>query len=357
MKCRISACGIVSPQIQDSNGTLLIPVQESVSDRLTCHEPDYRQLINPLQLRRMPRILKMGLAAAQICLRQAPGLNPDAVLVGTGLGCLDNLEKFLLDMIDTDEQVTSVLPFISSTHNAVAAQIAMVHKIHGYNQTYCHRGFSFESALLDALMLIEDGQALNALVGGIDECTSDFVLLHRYLGDWKSPVSSNDLLKEDTPGTIAGEGSVFFMLSAIPAEEKGVSVAGVHTFCLPGGANAEQIREEAVAFLHNLRYKPSDIDLLVTGMNGDNRFDFAYANLMSVFSVDMPVVAFKHLCGEYYTASAFALWVGYSIMLRPQLIPSVLIRGTPPDYVRRLLIHNQIRNEEHAFILMEYEKA
>ena len=69
-----------------------------------------------------------------------------ALLLVPDLGCLDNLEKFLMEVINNNEHVTSVLPFINSTHNAVAAQISMLLKNHNYNVTYCHRGFSFESA-------------------------------------------------------------------------------------------------------------------------------------------------------------------------------------------------------------------
>ena len=117
--------------------------------------PIIKTLINPILLRRMPRILKMGLAAAQLCINRSGGINPDGIIVGTGLGCLDNLEKFLMEVIDNQEHITSVLPFINSTHNAVAAQISMLLKNQNYNVTYCHRGFSFESALLDAMMLIQ----------------------------------------------------------------------------------------------------------------------------------------------------------------------------------------------------------
>ena len=103
------------------------------------------------------------------------------------LGCLHNLEQFLTEMLNNNEHITSVLPFINSTHNAVASQIAMMLKNHNYNMTYCHRGFSFESALQDALMHLEEKQAEHVLVGGIDECTDDFMHLYGYLDYWKPP--------------------------------------------------------------------------------------------------------------------------------------------------------------------------
>jgi len=182
MQAYITSIGNISPQNTLEGDYFPDELVGQESNCLACIEPDYRNLINPIQLRRMPRILKMGLASSQTCIKRSPVENPDAIIVGTGLGCLENLEKFLYSVLNDNEHILSVLPFINSTHNAVAAQIAMLLKNNNYNVTYCHRGFSFESALSDALMLIRENEANHVLVGGIDECTKDFIHLHNYLG-------------------------------------------------------------------------------------------------------------------------------------------------------------------------------
>ena len=41
------------------------------SIRLSCIEPDYKDFIDPKMIRRMSRIIKMGVAAAIDCLQQA----------------------------------------------------------------------------------------------------------------------------------------------------------------------------------------------------------------------------------------------------------------------------------------------
>lgn len=344
---------MISPQPTCYAADFPAEVTESVADRLICVEPDYRQHINPIQLRRMPRILRMGLAAAQICLNRANNISPDAIIVGTGLGCLDNLEKFLLEVLDNDEHITSVLPFINSTHNAVAAQIAMLLRNHNYNITYCHRGFSFESALQDALMLIEEKQAKNVLVGGIDECTDDFVKLHGYLGYWKKPLSNLRLLDDQSSGTIAGEGSAFFVISGERSPDHPTAVIeGVHTFFAPQPFEQHYVAQEIDRFLHASGTRLQEIDAVMLGVNGDSVYDKTYRTLWDNYFPDhTEYMYYKHLCGEYYTASAFALWLG-SVVLGNQIPDMARLTRKSSRQVRKLLLYNHFRNTEHSLILL-----
>jgi len=357
MKAYITSTGIISPQETHKGEDFPGSIREEVSNRLVCMEPDYRELINPLQLRRMPRILKMGLAAARLCINRSGGINPDGIIVGTGLGCLDNLEKFLLDVLDNHEHITSVLPFINSTHNAVAAHIAMLLQNHGYNLTYCHRGLSFESALDDALMNLEEKKASHILLGGIDETTNDFRLLHSYLGYWKKPISNLLLLEDKSPGSIAGEGSAFFMLSSVPARDHHAVVDGVHTFITTDTAREGDIIPEIDLFLKKHDTDKQDISVLLTGMNGDADFDLIYKKLSrDYFSVHTGLAYYKNLCGEYYTSSSFALWLA-SVILENQAIPKITELVSPEKKeIEKILIYNHTRNTEHAFILVSHAK-
>jgi 3-oxoacyl-[acyl-carrier-protein] synthase II len=356
MKAAIKASSVISPQPTYLSGGFPEEIKEYVSDRLFCVEPDYRNLINPIQLRRMPRILKMGLASAQLCINRAGNVSPDAIIVGTGLGCLDNLEKFLLEVLHHDEHVTSVLPFINSTHNAVAAQVAMLLKNHNYNITYCHRSFSFESALQDALMHFEENKVRNILIGGIDECTNDFVKLHDYLDYWKKPLSNLQLFAGNSPGTIAGEGSAFFMLTGEPyANENVVIIEGCHTFFTPEAPDIIEVKRELDAFLKIIGVPLSQIDGVMLGLNGDNQFDNLYYGLQKDYFTHVPAfMGYKHLCGEYYTASAFALWLGTTILERGSIPEIVRLIGSAPKPLKNILIYNHFRNTEHAMIFLSY---
>jgi 3-oxoacyl-[acyl-carrier-protein] synthase II len=356
MKAFIKASSVISPQLTYNADGFPIEIHDVVSNRLTCMEPEYKNLINPLQLRRMPRILKMGLAASQLCINRAGGVSPDGIIVGTGLGCLDNLEKFLMEVIAKNEHITSVLPFINSTHNAVAAQVAMLLKNHNYNITYCHRGFSFESALQDSLMLLQEQRAHHVLVGGIDECTNDFVHLHSYLGQWKDPVNNLNLLAVNSQGTIAGEGSAFFMLSdTSPAGNYCVALEGVHTFLTSSTTDHKDIAKEIAWFLKNNHIEKQDIEGVMLGLNGDNRYDSTYYGLLeSYFDQRTDILYYKHLCGEYYTSVSFALWLA-SVVLLNQVVPDVIsFQHRSHASLKNLLIYNQLKNTEHSLILLSY---
>src|SRR6478736_199948 len=114
------------------------------------------------------------------------------------LTCVEPEYKNFLDakMIEQNEQLLTPTAFIQSTHNTIGAQIALLLGCNGYNNAFVHRGFSFESALLDAALLIRENEADNILVGAIDELTDrSFEILQRFGLYKKEPVSTLDLFK------------------------------------------------------------------------------------------------------------------------------------------------------------------
>ncbi len=115
-------------------------------------------------------------------------------------------------MVEQKEQLLTPTAFIQSTHNTIGAQIALLLGCNGYNNAFVHRGFSFESALLDACLLIKENEAHNVLVGAIDEITDNsFAILERFGLYKRKPLSNFDLYKTDSKGTNAGEGRVIFL--------------------------------------------------------------------------------------------------------------------------------------------------
>jgi len=288
----INSIGAISPQsaVED--------------DHFVCIEPVYKEFINPVQLRRMSRILKMGLGASSICINRLPEAKIDAIVVGTGLACIIDLEKFLISVLDGNEQGLSPIPFINSSHNTVAAQIAMMHNITGYNNTYCHRGASFESALQDALMLLAEGEAQHVLVGGIDE----------YSRHYQTLISEEYGLRN----AVLGESAIFFILEKERRENTFAELKGVHHFLIKneelriknGELNNDGfqlIKEEISNFLQKYDLNSKDIDIFVSGKNGNCITDGIYDELESGFFPNAETHYFKHLCGEYMTSSAFAL--------------------------------------------------
>ncbi len=129
--------------------------------------PNYKDFIPPANLRRLSPVLRMGIACSMDC-REQIGAEFEGIVVGTGLGCLKDTEKFLKTIITTNTSVLSPTPFIQSTHNTIAGQISLMMKNRCYNVTHTQHEVSFEIALLDAWMLVKEGRN-NVLAGGADE--------------------------------------------------------------------------------------------------------------------------------------------------------------------------------------------
>ncbi|MDR2802297.1 MAG: beta-ketoacyl synthase chain length factor [Prevotellaceae bacterium] len=327
MHAYLTSIGLISPQRTFENDFSCGLKMEGASI-LPAIEPNYKKLINPVQLRRMSRILKLGIGAAQLCINNAGGRQPDAIIVGTGLACVNDLEFFLNAIVETGEQSLSSIPFINSLHNTVAAQIARTLKIQTYNNTHCHRGASFENALLDALMLLNEKEHTQVLVGGIDEFSR-----HYY-----------NLLTEKAA---AGEGAGFFLLSGSPAAKKCVKISSVGTFYAPDEDFIARFLAEQHTPVHHL-------DAVVLGMNGIPSDDAVYHRLIDdFFPSGSQLASYKHLCGEYHTSSTFALALAaHAIAAGAFPAPAVLRHGKSAQ-PRKVLLYNHYQNCNHTLMLVE----
>src|SRR5690606_30026983 len=127
---------------------------------------------------------------------------------GTGMGCIEDTEKFLNAIISNDESFLTPTSFIQSTHNTVGAQIALGLQCKAYNNTFTHATISFESALMDAQLLLETEEAKNVLTGSLDELGNEIIYYIR-------------MMEDKTPGGIKvpfGEGASFFVISDEPQQ-------------------------------------------------------------------------------------------------------------------------------------------
>jgi len=347
----IRSTGNVSPQRTFGEAGFLSDVVEHTGDKLSCVEPEYRQFIDPKLIRRMGRIVKMGVAAALAALREAGIDEPEAIVTGTALGCMEDSSVFMTKLVENGEELLTPTAFIQSTHNTIGAQIALLLQCHRYNNTFAHRGFSFESALLDALLLLREGEARHVLVGGIDELTTISHRIQTRLGLYRrEPVSNLDLFHPVTKGTIAGEGAAFFVLASEPSATDYARFEGVTTFYKP--ANTTEIEQRIARFLAAHSVELNDIDLIVTGRSGDFQGDAVFESLDSSLFRNKPSVPYKHLCGEYPTATAFALWLAASL-LKFQTVPPVLgyvnLRGKRLNHI---LIYNHHQSIHHSLMLV-----
>ncbi len=312
--------------------------------------PDFKNYFNPIEMRRMSRIIKCSSAAAAECINEAEIDTLNAIAVGTGLGCLEDTEKFLNKMIDTNEGMLTPTTFIQSTHNTLAGKIAIDYKCTGANFTYAHKTISFESALLEAILLIKEGNK-NILVGGVDEITPENYNLRKHIDHWKEePYNNLDVCNSNTPGTVAGEGAAYFMISADKTKNTYAEIKMVELYHRSNGISAlsknlnNRLQDAGLSF--------DDIDLVLFGYNGDSISDTYYHQVKDMIFDNHVHGYYKHYCGEYDTSASFGVWMATRIIKQNDVPENVILGKRKKDKINNVLLYNQENNKNHSFIVL-----
>lgn len=348
----IQGMGNISPQRTFDNGEFLPEIREYRENVLTAVTPEFKNYINPVALRRMSRMFKIGLSAAKICAQDANLTMPDGIITASGYGCIGDTSRFLIEVIDNGEKQLTPTLFMQSTYNSISGGIAMAMKCNNYNTTYVHRGFAFETALQDAMMQIADAPAKRMLVGGFDE-TNDgqYDISVRTGFVRKNHVDSLSLFQTDEIGTLQGEGAAFFVLGGEKTDNSYAKIIGLTMVYAPKDKAAliNAINE----LLAESGLTAQDVDIAINGIGGDSIHDQRSNQVMqSLFPATQQVV-FKHLSGDYCTAASFGLWLGAQ-MLRYQRIPEItkvnnVHQGAP---IRHILLLNHFRGKNYGIILL-----
>ncbi len=346
----LNGIGCVAPQNTLDKPLFAEPLGET-DVRRNIVKPNYKEYINPVMIRRMGTAIKMGVVASKQALEQAGTEVPDAIIAGTGLGCQQDSEKFLTAIIDHDEQFLTPTSFIQSTHNTVAGQVALMLKCRAYNFTYCHRGFSFENTLVDAALALEEGWAKQVLCMGVDELTTHTMEVFQRVGlNINEAEPTLNLVQSEQKGSIYGEGAAAFVLSSQAGENTFGKISSVKTLYKP--ENEEQVTDWISKSLAEAGCSLDEVDLVLLGSNGNPEENHWYSAVEAQFS-SASIGAFKHLVGEYHTASSFALWLAASI-LRDQQVPEVVFtQKQDQSSWNRILIYNQFDHRDHSLILLE----
>ena len=335
--CYIHSAVSISTQNTFETKGFLTEIVEHSTKKIEAIHPNYKNFISPSSLRRMATGVKMGVAASSKALEIANLPQPEAIITGTGMGCIEDTEKFLNSIIANKEKFLTPTSFIQSTHNTVAAQIALGLKCKVYNNTYVHGGLSFESALLDAHMHIIQDEAKNVLVGGVDELGNEFI-------DHVMMMENNT---ENGLKVPFGEGASFFVLSSDKFENC-IKIKAIETI---RSASKEGLILRLKLFLSQNNIGPKTIDAFVTGQNGDG-FDTYYDKASTLFPETLNL-HYKHLSGEFYTASSFGLFIATQV-LKHQTVPKSLInQGEFTKPIKTVLLYNQFKGRDHSFILLE----
>ncbi len=347
----INSIASISPQKTFDNSVFLDEIIDYKDTVILAQDPSYKQYIPPAAARRMAKGIKMGVVASKIAMDEASIETVDAIITGTGMGCMIDSEKFVSAIIDNNEQYLTPTSFIQSTHNTVAGQIALGMECKAYNFTYVHSAISFESALLDAHLQLQNDEARHILVGGVEELGEHTTKVHRLIDHIKpEPVSVAEVLESKTQGAVFSEGANFFVVSNEKTESCYAELLAVETF---NSLSKEKVSATVQAFLEENNLNPEAIDAVVLGNNGDVDFDVYYSELSRALFPQTQQLYYKHLVGENNTVSAFGVWLASKI-LKTQRIPDIVkMKGKASEKIETVLCYNQYRGQNHSLVLLK----
>ncbi len=313
-------------------------------------EPNYKEFIPPAMSRRMSKTVKMSSVASTKALQEAGIEKPDAIIVGTGMGCSQDSEKFLKNVLENNEEFLTPTFFIQSTHNTVSGQIALGLQCHGYNFTYVNCSSSLEFSMLDAKLQILDEEAENVLVGSTDEQTDRTLELFKLSGAIKKeenlPV---DYLNSTTEGVIWGEGSSFFVLGKDKSEKSYAELTDVQII---NKLEPEETKKFIEDFLIKNNLKSEEIDAVILGFSGDSKSDVYYKNASELFQ-NSSLLYYKHLSGEFNTASGFSTFMACHILKNQEIPEVMMINDVKKENIKNILLYNHFGGKDHSLVLLE----
>lgn len=168
---RVGACHVEEKtDCADTVSTAVVSLVRSTPDSSL---GDIKDFMKPMEARRLCKLQKAAFITSLSALREAGIESPDAIVIGTSYGMLENSEKFLLQLCREGEYGLSPTLFMQSTHNTLAGSLAIHTHCHGYNITYTQLGEQevLERCMNDVEMLMQQGKIENALIGYHNEVT------------------------------------------------------------------------------------------------------------------------------------------------------------------------------------------
>ncbi|WP_353196675.1 beta-ketoacyl synthase chain length factor [Parapedobacter defluvii] len=345
----IHGSGCISIQPTFEAGYFFDALTSYAQNPVPALDPDYKAFIPALQLRRMNKSMRMALFASRLAMQEAGITSIDAVITGSGLGCLRDSERFVEHLRAEEGSSLNPTPFIQSTHNMAAAALALSLGCKGYNMTYVNNANSFESALLDSLIYLAEHPTETVLLGGVDELgerTPQFWDIAGYLKHEGAEIPTP--LDDRTPGEIAAEGAIFFIASQQQSYQTLGKVLAVET-----RLEVDNPPAFIAEFLQRNGVSTDALDAVMLGCNGDARYDGIYRTLGDTLFADLPQVAFKHALGEYDTVVAAALFLVLGIFQHQHIPQTLLLNEVSSRTLQRILIYTQRRGQNHSVILVE----
>ena len=308
-------------------------------------DSSYKEYVSPIEARRMGKILKRALATSKEALKAAGLDSVDAIITGTGYGCTENTEFFLEALSREGEQLLKPTYFMQSTHNTISSLVAIQTKNHGYNVTYAHKGISFDSALHDAWLQLKLGKIDTALVGGHDEMTETFYHI----------LKKGEVMGQDDE--LCGETAVSVVLaSASHCEEQNrAPLCKLTGFAMLHQPSLNAVMDAVASLLQNARKSLADVDYVLTGISNNSAKAKAYLEETKTLFGEKPLLQFKRLFGESFTASGLGFYVAAQCLKAGRVPQSLFVnKGEICDKQPKcILLYNRSDGKNVSLTLLE----
>lgn len=279
-------------------------------------------LVPPALARRMSPPARMAVGAMQLALADAglaPGGDHSAtgIVTGTAFGPAWVTEQLLRQILAQGPEQASPALFTESVASASAAQMALVLRARGPNQTLTQREASDLLALGEAARWIRDERCERVLVGVVEEGVPILhALLDRFRALARSERSGAEVARpfdRNRNGLLAAEGAAVVVLeSAAAAEARGARAvcrlvahgaafdptAPAHDW----GRGEVRLGNSLGRFLERHGFAPEAIDLIVSGASGSRLGDRLEALTLRAAWGHRPlppILAPKGTTGEY----------------------------------------------------------
>lgn len=292
--------------------------------KLQVVDPVYKERLSLNIIRRVAKYTKMGLYTALECLENKK--TPSAIIVGTGIGGFLYSEKFLLDMVNSDEKNLSPNSFFQSLHSSLSGMISITTKCYGYNITYVNRGTSFETTIVDAMVKLKEDASQQILIGASDEITENYAKIIKdtaYLND---------------SSLVPGEGAAFMLVSG----EGMAGEAYIRSMQTIFKADATKTQNSINELLEKQGLKIEDLSLVIADQQA-----FSEVEVLQ----ETPSIFYKKYIGEYPTTAAFAVWLADKIVTK-QHIPVLFETQTDSERpYNNVLILNRFKNDTSIILI------
>jgi 3-oxoacyl-[acyl-carrier-protein] synthase II len=321
------ATGVEAFRAQLASGTTAVATVERFDTAgLSAHKAALvtgfkpRDFINPMKMRRMNALSRLGVAAAKLAIEDCGGtLDPaTGVAIGTAFGPVQTSVEYMQEYVAKGAALAPPQLFAESVANAPGSHIAIEWGLRGFNITITQRESSTMAAAMLAATQLLKGAVSSALIGGVDEANE---MLFSVLDRIGALAHANGAVDEAARpfdrrrnGIVLGEAGAVLVAGGGTRKPYGwLSGFGMTRDTTASisdwGSGHDTVVTAMRAAIDDAGLTLADIDAVYASANGSLRGDaLEQRALESLFGERIPpVVATKGIFGEYAAGGALQL--------------------------------------------------